>query len=1234
MQLFMRNIVFSANVEDVKLALAERLHIPPFSTDPLINFQVDLFRQAGTRGNRHRGIGLLTVPSAYIGETFLRLYGSNGVNVKGRPVLFSPNKGTDNKALIETVGKIAWVDPKTARQEKERRARLSGPITLSSFSFGRFCRDGAFSPETTHPGTVACNVDSRQIDITYKGQAQRSDTSSVDGGPLSDTDSSLGHMIRSLRFMLQLSSSGSGSLSIHYPANRIINFVVSELQVFLQSDLPPTFENRKQTLDDVDIDEMADASSLGEDDFRVTSLASQGLCLTFNSPQELETFSTRCRSINVRYIAREVRIEERDIYSAAKLANLQNLLGSLDFGLAFAVDKAVWGGVLEPDEVVAMQDSLEKLRQVADASETAAIFRYFLTTLDVPVVESTPQPKKRNRRRRNRKQQLLDSELESPSVDMRKKLAEAIDGYTAQLYQPKRKYTPSAGVYQSYHLVLTPSTQILEGPLPDRSNSVLRRFKNNECFLRVSFQDENRSPPRRDQALRVSINELLEKRYKKCLLSGVRVAGRSYEFPGYSMSGLKEYSFIFVTPFIFDGLLLNAESIRDRLGDFSKILYQPALLGARWAQAFTTSDPSVTLDVDQIREIDDRVSATGSVFTDGCSSMSVSLSRGVWKTLRSSQKIPHPPSAFQFRCGGAKGVLVQNSDLPDGTLNFRPSQTKFDLAATEIRTLDIAATSARPILTYLNRPLIALLEHHGTPKEAFVTLQEAAIDEVHRMKDSLLQASKVFSQHGLGASFRLPSLFNHLYYQLNLEIRGAWSNPDGFQHRLIKTAVAFATMHILREIKHRAHILIPGSYTLIGVADEWGCLEEGEIYATVVDHRAGINEAVTGRVLITRSPQIHPGDAQFVTAVRKPQLEHLTNVVVFSCKGPRSLPSQLGGGDLDGDIYNLILNETLFPPKNFTAVPGEYAALPTKRTPQPCTVSDVVDFVIDYIKSDLVGIISILHLRIGDLHGFNCEDCLKLAEKASHAVDFQKRGVPVNFNDLPRAPDRRKPDYLSGEGINPAESMGEVYYLSAKVLGELYRNVPIEDYRPTELELQRTDGNTVRAALAFVGLRSLGLPSVNTSVDEDLMEEMRHILDEYSDQLMVIAKTHTTSKRSNVFLSEAELVSGTIQERYGDHRKRREAISAMNLEVSHGTEWVSEETTEGDEEQDEDDWDDWEETAGDEERRRDRFERAWAAWLVAEEAIDDDASAFGASSFGLLALGTMLDVIKEAKNSL
>ncbi|KAF7340132.1 hypothetical protein MVEN_01931600 [Mycena venus] len=646
-----------------------------------------------------------------------------------------------------------------------------------------------------------------------------------------------------------------------------------------------------------------------------------------------------------------------------------------------------------------------------------------------------------------------------------------------------------------------------------------------------------------------------------------------------------------------------------------------------------------TLEEDQIELADDRISATGSVFTDGCSSISVALCREVWKALRASQRIPRSPSAYQFRCGGAKGVLVKNPNLPGKTLVFRPSQTKFEAA--DIRTLDIAATSSKPILAYLNRPLIALLEYHGTLPEAFMALQKLAIEEGQSINDSLLQASKIFSQHGLGASFRLPSLFNNLYYQLKFEI-GDWSKPHLFQHFCLKTALAYATTHILREIKHRAHIIIPGSYTLIGVSDEWDCLEDGEVYATVVDERAGLNLPITGRILITRKPPDTPRRcpvryscsqaAVGASAERGRFFLQVRFSISFFCilhlemvEAREALASKLGGGDLDGDIYNIILNENLFPPKDFTAVPGEYVALPPKETALPCRLSDVADFVIDFIKSDLVGYISILHLRIGDLdpEGPGCAGCLKLAEYASHAVDFCKKGVPVNFKDLPKPSNQRKPDYLSGEGVNPTSLMGDAYYPSLKILGKLYRSVPDEDYHPdpSELEQQRTDGRKIQTALASAGLHVLGLPSLDTPPDEDLLEEMRNILDEYSDQLMVIAKTHTTSKRANAYLSEAELVSGTIQERYSDHRKRREAVSAMNLQTGELAKAIRHEfqspdyremqdVTAEEEDQDGDESDDWEDMAQDEERRRDKFERAWAAWLVAEEALDDDPSSY------------------------
>lgn len=76
----------------------------------------------------------------------------------------------------------------------------------------------------------------------------------------------------------------------------------------------------------------------------------------------------------------------------------------------------------------------------------------------------------------------------------------------------------------------------------------------------------------------------------------------------------------------------------------------------------------------------------------------------------------------------------------------------------------------------------------------------------------------------------------------------------------------------------------------------------------------------------------------------------------------------LGGGDLDGDIYNLILNVStclrskvsmpilslplpvqndLFPER--TSVAGSYIGLPHKITPHECTVDDIADFVIDYV---------------------------------------------------------------------------------------------------------------------------------------------------------------------------------------------------------------------------------------------------------------------------------------------
>lgn len=149
------------------------------------------------------------------------------------------------------------------------------------------------------------------------------------------------------------------------------------------------------------------------------------------------------------------------------------------------------------------------------------------------------------------------------------RLAMAYNEYIEQLARPHSWLSSSSkarAIVQTYHLIITPSTQILDGPLPDQSNSVLQQFKNPESFIQVSFQDESRSKPRRD--FNLSIDELLDHRYKPFLTGGFRAAGRKFEFLGYSMSGLKEYSFFFVTPFTFENRTWGAEAIRDRIVSF------------------------------------------------------------------------------------------------------------------------------------------------------------------------------------------------------------------------------------------------------------------------------------------------------------------------------------------------------------------------------------------------------------------------------------------------------------------------------------------------------------------------------------------------------------------------------------------------------------------------------------------------------------------------------------------
>jgi RNA-dependent RNA polymerase len=172
-----------------------------------------------------------------------------------------------------------------------------------------------------------------------------------------------------------------------------------------------------------------------------------------------------------------------------------------------------------------------------------------------------------------------------------------------------------------------------------------------------------------------------------------------------------------------------------------------------------------------------------------------------------------------------------------------------------------------------------------------------------------------------------------------------------------------------------------------------------------------------------------------------------------------------------------------------------------------------------------------------------------LAEFASHAVDYPKTGVPVNFKSLPQPPQLERPDFLSGEGSN--RRLTDRFYRSQKILGIMFRSVLIDDSTPDRRHghLLPSDGLNIWCCLRKTGV-DLGQPSA------DIMEEMKYLLEAYSDRLSAIAQAYSLSKHAESSLSEEELVSGTIMAHWADHNKRREAVVSMNLKVSSGEEIV------------------------------------------------------------------------------
>ncbi|EMD00113.1 hypothetical protein BAUCODRAFT_119665 [Baudoinia panamericana UAMH 10762] len=695
--------------------------------------------------------------------------------------------------------------------------------------------------------------------------------------------------------------------------------------------------------------------------------------------------------------------------------------GGKPFSVRYQLDRLARNGCISPSKLLLLLPAVAEVIDQCGIDATVGALRCFY--------RQVPRP---------------GPEVEARECSIRamrtliRKYADAYDQYEpGNLYELAKAYMHINLIHK---VVITPAGTYLEGPSAEPTNRVLRKYATQtDCFIRVVFQDEDGSSMHHDP--RASQEAIYHIRYKGVLDGTINIAGQGFSFLGFSHSSLRNRSCWFMAPLIDSRtrtLVLSPQVIKE-LGDFTHIR-TPAKCAARIGQCFTDTTASVSVKDWEVGKLP-VVERNGRDFSDGVGTLSRQLFEDVWQVygMRNALK----PTVLQIRFQGAKGMVSLDSRLQGRQLLLRTNMEKF--VGSQSRVLEICGAGFRPLPMVLNRQSVQILEDLGTPTEAVLSLQTREVQKLQCMLESAVNTASLLETMELTKAAKLPDLIDMLD-QARLD----------FRHDRFLTGIAqMAVVHQLRDIKYRGRIHINDGVTLYGIMDETGYLQEGEVY--VVTEKApdgGRKELIRNNILITRSPAMHPGDIQQVNAVSVPAdspLKHLSNVVVFSQHGARDLPSQLSGGDLDGDLYNIIWDSTLWPTK--FATPADYPRVKPVELDRIVTGKDMSDFFVTFMETNQLGMICSIHMQLADQRPMGTwdPDCIKLAAMASTAVDYSKTGIPVDMKQCPKY-DRCRPDFmapsprilLSEQGYLDLEdelSRPYRYYKSQKALGQLYRAI-------------------------------------------------------------------------------------------------------------------------------------------------------------------------------------------------
>ncbi|KAL2868435.1 RNA dependent RNA polymerase-domain-containing protein [Aspergillus lucknowensis] len=586
---------------------------------------------------------------------------------------------------------------------------------------------------------------------------------------------------------------------------------------------------------------------------------------------------------------------------------------------------------------------------------------------------------------------------------------------------------------------ITPSTVYYNVPSVDISNRIIRRYIDlADNFLRVRFTDEKHIG--RIHATADNTMDEVFTRIKRALANGIVIGSTRYEFLAFGNSQFREHGAYFFAPK--DGV--TAASIRAWMGKFSDIR-NIAKHAARLGQCFSTTRAIAGCSV-QIRKIED-VIRNGYTFSDGVGRISPFLAQIAMSELKVKTPTGEAPSAYQFRLGGCKGMLIVSPEARRQEVHIRKSQYKF---AALHQGLEIIRWSQFSIAT-LNRQLILVLSTLGVTDRVFHLKLKTMLRNLDKAMKSEPKAVYLLRK------YVDPNQTTITISQMVL---------DGFRRSNEPFVTSILTLwrawH-LKYLKEKAKIVIDQGACLLGCMDETSTLN-GYFFDKIPKHDVSIEErtaalpeifvqvyrpedrkyeVIEGVCILARNPSLHPGDIRVVKAVNAPSLKHLKDVVVLPQTGDRDIASMCSGGDLDGDDYLVIWDPDLVPDDWFRE-PMNYTGKKAHDLDHDVTVDEITSFFVTYMKNDCLPTIAHAHLAWGDYleDGVNEAKCIQLAQLHSDAVDYNKTGNPAVMT---RALRPRKWPHFMEKNNKPEHCL----YHSETILGQLYDAVERIDFIPS-----------------------------------------------------------------------------------------------------------------------------------------------------------------------------------------